>query len=127
MPTGFRGVMQHVKTLFAVMIWMTLLRQQASLLADWQLYYAQALVAVFALVVATLMVIYMYPPRTARWRTVAWSFVVSSMCGALCFAALGGRSGLLGALLGGGLVLWARADESGRRAVRRLRRRKRRP
>ncbi|GHE07341.1 hypothetical protein [Streptomyces alanosinicus] len=125
-PTAHSGFMQHVKVLFAFMIWMTLLRQQASLIAVWQLYYAQALVAVFALVVATLVVIYMYPPRTARWRTIAWTFLASSLTGALAFAALGGRFGLLGALLGGALVLWARAEENGRRVVRRLRQ-KRRP
>ena len=121
-PAGASALTQHVKVLFAVLIWLTLLRQQASLIADWRLYYAQALVAVFALVVGTLVVVYMYPPRTARWRTVAWTFMVSSFSGALAFAALGGRAGLLGALLGGALVLWARAEERGRRAVRRLRR-----
>lgn len=127
MPSGsFRG-MEHVKVLFAFLIWFTLVRQQALLMVDWQLYYAQALVATAALAVGSLMVVYMYPPRTARWRTVAWTFLASSMSGALVYAALGGRAGLLGALLGGALVLWARAEERGRRAVRRVRRSARRP
>ncbi|MFH8802176.1 hypothetical protein ACH4F6_21640 [Streptomyces sp. NPDC017936] len=118
---GSLRVMAHLKVLFSFLIWVTLIRQQASLMVDWRLYYAQALVACAALAVGSVMVVYMYPPRTARWRTVAWAFLASSLSGALVYAALGGRAGLLGALFGGALVLWARAEERGRRAVRRVR------
>ncbi|GGN67319.1 hypothetical protein GCM10011579_039720 [Streptomyces albiflavescens] len=114
----------HLKVLFAFLVWMALVRQQASVIVNWQQYYAQALVATAALALGSVMVVYLYPPRTARWRTVAWTFVASSFGGALVYAALGGRAGLLGALLSGALVLWARAEEHGRRAVRRLRARR---
>ncbi|MFD7712221.1 hypothetical protein ACFV6E_38890 [Streptomyces sp. NPDC059785] len=118
---GSLRFLEHVKVLFAFLVWVTLIRQQSALIVNWQLYYAQALVATAALAVGSVMVVYMYPPRTARWRTVAWAFLFSSLTGALLYAALGGRAGLLGALAGGALVLWARGAERGRRAFRRMR------
>ncbi|KIX79457.1 hypothetical protein SF23_00065 [Streptomyces sp. MBRL 10] len=113
----------HLKVAFAFLIWVSLVREQASLIVDWRLYYAQALVATCALAVMSVMAVYLHPPRTARWRTVVWSFVASSVGGALAYAALGGRAGLLATLTCGAAVLWARGEERGRRLYRRLRRR----
>ncbi|MCX4763811.1 hypothetical protein OG562_23150 [Streptomyces sp. NBC_01275] len=115
---------EHLKVLFAFLIWMTLVRQQAEVIADWWLYYAQAIVAVGALAFGSVVVVYAFPPRTARWRTLAWTFLASTVGGTLTYAVLGGRAGLLGALICGALVLWARAEENARRAVRRLRERR---
>ncbi|MGW0704883.1 hypothetical protein ACWD4G_02720 [Streptomyces sp. NPDC002643] len=115
---------EHLKVLFAFLIWMTLVRQQSGIITDWRLYYAQALVATAALAVGSVVVVYSFPPRTARWRTLAWTFLLSTIGGTLVYAALGGRAGLLGALASGALVLWARSEERGRRAVRRLRERR---
>ncbi|WP_159039713.1 hypothetical protein [Streptomyces sp. TP-A0356] len=117
-------VLEHVKVLFAFLVWISLVRQQASAIVNWQLYYAHALVATGALAVGSVVVVYTYPPRTPRWRTIVWTFFASSAGGALVYAALGGRAGLLGALLSGALLLWARGEEHGRRAVRRLRQRR---
>ncbi|MFI1648643.1 hypothetical protein ACH4XT_17120 [Streptomyces avidinii] len=114
-------MLSHVKVAFAFLVWISLVREQASLVVDWRLYYAQALVATCATAVMSVMVVYLHPPRTARWRTVVWAFLASSVGGALVYAAFGGRAGLLGTLLFGGLVLWARGEERGRRAYRRLR------
>ncbi|MDA5282538.1 hypothetical protein [Streptomyces sp. Isolate_45] len=118
-------LLSHLKVAFAFLIWISLVREQASLIVDWRLYYSQALVATCAVAVMSVMVVYLHPPRTERWRTVVWAFLASSVGGALAYAALGGRAGLLGTLLCGALVLWARGEERGRRAYRRLRMRRR--
>ncbi|MFE9098017.1 hypothetical protein [Streptomyces sp. NPDC007264] len=120
-PSGAAKVLEHLKVAFAFLVWIALVRQQASAIVNWQMYYAHALVATAALAVGSVVVVYTYPPRTARWRTIVWTFFASSAGGALVYAALGGRAGLFGALLSGAVVLWARAEERGRRAVRRLR------
>ena len=123
-PPGGARVLEHVKVVFAFLVWIILVRQQASAIVNWQLYFAQALVATFALACGSVIVVYAYPPRTARWRTLVWTYVASSAGGALLYVTLGGRAGLLGALLSGALVLWARGEERGRRTVRRLRARR---
>ncbi|MFB0626826.1 hypothetical protein [Streptomyces sp. AB3(2024)] len=124
MPGWAGRIPAHLKVAFVFLIWISLVREQSSLIVDWRLYYAQALVASSALAVMSVIVVYLHPPRTARWRTVAWAFLASSAGGALAYAALGGRAGLLGALLCGALVLWARGEERGRRTYRRLRARR---
>lgn len=125
-PPGTGAVLEHLKVGFVFLAWLMLVRQQASVIVDWRLYYAQALVATAALALGSVIAVYVYPPRTARWRTVAWTYLASSAGGALAFALLGGRAGLLAALFVGALVLWARGEENGRRTLRALHDRHRR-
>lgn len=114
-------VLPHVKVLFAFACWVGALRQQAFLLADWRFYYAQSLTALGALALASVFVVYLYPPRTARWRTLVWVFFGVSLAGALMAVAVGGRAGIATALVTGAAILWGRSEELARRTVRRLR------
>ncbi|WP_340560109.1 hypothetical protein [Streptomyces sp. GSL17-111] len=119
-----RSLGAHLKVACAFVAWIALLREQARLLGEWPQYYAQALVASAGIAVCALLAVHLYPPRTARWRTLAWTFLASTVVGALAEAGLGGRAGLAGALLAAAVVLWARGEERGRRAVRHLRARR---
>ncbi|GAA4684526.1 hypothetical protein GCM10023347_44560 [Streptomyces chumphonensis] len=119
-----RNLGAHLKVACAFVAWIALLREQARLLAAWPQYSAQTLVAAAGIAVCALVAVHLYPPRTARWRTLAWTFLASTVVGALAEAALGGRAGLAGALLAAAAVLWARGEERGRRAVRHLRARR---
>ncbi len=120
-PSSPHGPVSHVKVALATVSWIALIREQAFLMADWRLYYYQALVASAGLLVCTLVAVYLYRPRTARWRTITWTFLVSSAGGLLVYTVFGGRAGLLGSLITGGLVIWARGAERGRRTIRRFR------
>ncbi|GGO98063.1 hypothetical protein [Wenjunlia tyrosinilytica] len=118
-------VMPHVKVALVLGLWLAMLRQQALPLADFPRFYAQALVASASLALCAAVAVYLYPPLTPRWRTIMWTLVVSTVVGTAMHAAVGGRFGLLAALLSGGAVLAARCNGTARTAVRHLRERRR--
>ncbi|OIV37990.1 hypothetical protein BIV57_08110 [Mangrovactinospora gilvigrisea] len=117
-PSLRARVLPHLKVVLVVVFWLVVMVQQSTLITNVQEYFTQVFTALGALLVCGVLAVYLYPPRTARWRTLAWEYLASSVAGAFGYALFGGHAGVIAALAAGALVVVLRCNQLGRRGIR---------
>jgi hypothetical protein len=105
-----------LRTLVAVVLWLGLMSLYIGLVAPFMAYGA-ALTMGVGLACFTGIAVHLWPPRTAPWRTVAWTAFLSASAGAQLLLFDAGRLALTGAMLAGFAVVLLRINSNGRRIV----------
>lgn len=110
------GVLNGVKTVLAVLVWIALGGIHVVAVAPYVSYvYAQG--ALFGMVASSAILLHLWPPRTPQWRTLFWLFWITGMVGSTLLMLGAGRMALtVATLVGFGFVL-LRLNQNGRKLV----------
>lgn len=107
---------QIVKTLIAVLIWVTVMPLYVGIISPY-VSYNYAFGATTFLVIPAAMLLHLWPPRTPPWRTLFWAFLIMAMTGALLLTlGLGTMALTVTTIVGYGFVA-LRINQFGRKLV----------
>lgn len=112
-----REALNVAKTFLAVLAWTVLGGVHVIVVAPYVSYvYAQG--ALFGMAVSSAILLHLWPPRTAPWRTLFWMFWLTGIVGSTLLMLGAGRMALTGATIAGFGFLLLRMNENGRKLAR---------